>query len=232
MTTDATRANAQTMPISRRTALAVTAAGITAALAGTVDAAPASPIHDLIEAHREAERVFEAAVDVLAEYEARKEDRRELFVPLSIGGAQSAHAGMWLREAQESLREDIGRRYREAINGATRALEKVSPEQSRAAVAALRKAHAHDLRAMRRAIDDEWQRRQANGFAQAYEAYDASNDAERSALLAILGCACASLSEQAIKADYLTAYYERAGIQPEWEHMEALLSSMSSTAGA
>lgn len=232
MTTDATRANAQAMPINRRTALAVTTAGITAAFAGTVDASPASPIHDLIEAHRKAERVLEAAVDVLADYETRKEDRRELFVPLSIGGAQSAHADMWLGDAQQTLREDIGRRYREAIHGATKALEKVSPEQSHAAVAALRKAHARDLRAMRRAIDEEWQRRQANGFAQAHEAYNANSDAEQDALLAVLGCACASLSEQAIKADYLTAYYERAGIQPEWEHMEALLSSMASTAGA
>jgi hypothetical protein len=232
MTTDATRANAQAMPINRRTALAVTTAGITAALSGTSDAAPASPIHNLIEAHREAERVFEAAVDVLAEYENSKEDRRELFVPLSIGGAQSTHAGLWLGEAQQTLREDIGRRYREAVSGATKALEKINPKQARAAVAALRKAHAHDLRAMRRVIGEESQRRQANGFAQAHEAYNASSDAEQDALLAVLGCACASLSEQAIKADYLTAYYERAGIQPEWEHMEALLSSMASTAGA
>jgi len=209
--------------VSRRTAIALTA-GIPAALAGAASvAASATELDLLIEAHKLANIRWLAAADAEEELD-RKLKRPEIYVPLSIGGGQSVHAHHSLRQAQCDLHKDIADRYKRETCRALGMLERVSPELGKQATAALRKAQATDLKAMRRLIREEAERQEASGVAAVVREYREASDAEHEALNAVMSFRCASLDELSKKAAYISNTL--SGCYLDGEQAELLLASM------
>jgi hypothetical protein len=113
MSNDATRANAQAMPTTRRTALALTGAGLAAALSGfAAHAAMPSTIAAKIRAHAAACRAEEDAVDELERLEAAN----------PIPPAKVQYSWLWrgLDDEGNDIREPLYANTEEAID---RALE-------------------------------------------------------------------------------------------------------------
>ena len=207
--------------LSRRTALALTGAGLAAALSTT--AATSSELDRLFEVHRRALQRFEAALDAENEFDQHDAERRELFVPLAIGHTVSLHASRYLRETVNGFRTFIGAQYRDAFKAAS-VMERLSPDLGKQATERLRKAQAHDLRTMRRVIREEQQRREAIGYAACIREWYAACDAEKDALESVLAYRCTTFEQLSVKV----AYDKKALDGCHWEtwQTDAFIGSM------
>lgn len=197
-----------------------------ASAGGTSAACVSRELEGLIEAKHAAYARFEEAIDraTLLEDEHLPKGK-ELFVPLSIGGGQS-HSLHYstLERVEESLRDDIKRRYAEQQQKLT-ALAKVAPDLGKQASAALRKGEQTDLRTLKRLIKEERARRSAVGLEQALEERDAASDAERSSINAVCSYRCASMEEHRIKAEFLMEFCTGKYGDLQAEDIDALLWS-------
>lgn len=210
--------------ISRRSTFAIAGAAIPAMVAGSVvEAAPSSELDALIEAHKQAEARFLAAVELESEWEG-KQETPEIHVALSIGGAQSVHVHHTLQKATADLRNSIATQYRVESQHTSATLQSVSPDLSDQVKAALRKAQANDLRKMRRAIREQQQRWEASGYAAFKREYEGSSDAERDTLNAVLAYRCTTMVEVAKKASYISKALQ--GCIFDHDQVELLLDSM------
>ena len=210
--------------VDRRTAMLGGIALATAAVVPATADAGTGELLALIDAKKAAYAAFLAAIDreQEAEHGYFARCKREILVPLSIGGAQSLYIKS--DDYADHCREEIGKRYAEAehrLDG----LKHASPETAAKAREELRKAHAADLRGLRRIVREEQARRKDFGLEQAKAAWSDANDADRDALTAICGHRCRSFEELRIKAEFLL---ESTGgrfeeLQPD--EVEALLRS-------
>ncbi|QKC86065.1 hypothetical protein EB232_07680 [Mesorhizobium sp. NZP2077] len=237
--------------LNRRTALAVTSAGLISAITVLSTPAKAVPAETapvstellrLIEAKHAAYARFEEAIERATPLEEKYLPKTaELYVPLSIGGGQS-HSLRYseLERVEDDLRGDIKRRYREQASKLV-ALHKVAPDLGKQSAAALRKAEQADLRTLKRLVTQERARRSAVGLEQAINERNEASDAERSALNAVCDYRCTTMEECRVKATFLLEFATgRYGdLQPEdvdallWSFLpvEALESAVKASEG-
>ncbi|UVK43262.1 hypothetical protein BPNPMPFG_005040 [Mesorhizobium sp. AR07] len=229
-------AAAEGMPnLNRRTALAVTSAGIVSAItvlstpAKAVSAEPAgvpAELLALIEAKHAAYTRFIVAIDRATPLEEEYLPKTaEMYVPLSIGGGQSRSLRYSeLERVEDDLRDEIKRRYREQGQKLA-ALHKVAPDLAKQSTAALRKAEQSDLRTLKRLIEEERARRSAVGLEQALQERDAASDAERSSINAVCAYRCTIMEEHRIKAEFLLEFCTGKYGDLQSEDIDALLWS-------
>lgn len=228
MTNDATRAKGEALPaMTRRTALATTGAALAAALSGVAASAAAPAASSLagkIAAHRAAYAAFSASLDRIEEFEGTGDYRRELFVPLRIGGGISHITDDELIGAASRLRDGIADAYARAYRPG--ALERLAPAAMAQANAAFRSAHAEDIRTMRDILRRERERREASGYSDAIRRRDAARDAEAETLIAVASHRCSALAEVAMLGAYLREVAEFTGCCLPTEVQDALLTSL------
>ncbi|MBZ9693571.1 MULTISPECIES: hypothetical protein [unclassified Mesorhizobium] len=180
---------------------AVAAAAALAAVATDRDArageTPIGALTSLMAAKDAAYARFDAAIDRHNEMEEAyfAVNRKELLVPLQIGGAQSLYVTAHdLEECSSDCQIAISKRYANARSFMT-GLE--------VACAALHKAEKADLRSVKKIVKEEHARRVAFGFEQAVVELDASSAADMHALTDVCAYRCTSLEECCTKAEYL-----------------------------
>lgn len=232
------RAAAEGMPnVNRRRLLNLTGAGL--ALAATAmatkpsaAAATSAELEGLIAAKHKAVDDFEDALTATSKLEEAyfQVAQKELFVPLSIGGAQSFNVQSFfahfdIAEHYQDVRKDIGRRYQEQHHKLA-ALTKVAPTTAVEAATALQKAEAHDLRTLRQVLREEVSRRKAAGLWQAKEIEEAASDADMDAFTAICAYRCTTLADVARKAEALAHFLRGSCCEIQDEDLRVLLSSM------
>lgn len=230
------RAAAEGMPtLNRRTALAVTSAGLVSAITVLSSPAKAKPANApsvsdellaLIEAKHAQYARFIAAIDRATELEdAYLPKTAELYVPLSIGGGQSRSLRFSeLKRVEADLRDDIKRRYREQEQKLG-SLGKIAPDLAKQSTAALRKAEQTDLRTLKRLVKEERARRLAAGLEQAIEERNEASDAERDALNAVCAFRCTTMEEHRVKAAFLLEFATGKYGDLQSEDIDALLWS-------
>ncbi|TGR84251.1 hypothetical protein EN866_33445 [Mesorhizobium sp. M2D.F.Ca.ET.223.01.1.1] len=205
----------------------------TAALAATVKPAPASEVSPELERLITAKRVAYAAFDGALEryYETEQayfaSHRKELFVDLSIGGAQSFHPDFDRDLHHHDVRNDIIKRYEDHIRKLT-GLEKVHPVLAKEAADALNSALIKDLRTFRQVLRDEIGRRKAFGLWQAEKDKDAASTADLDAFTAICAYRCTTFADIERKAEVLAHYTGPRFSEIQAEDFQVLLASMLS----
>ncbi|AZO11198.1 hypothetical protein EJ074_20475 [Mesorhizobium sp. M3A.F.Ca.ET.080.04.2.1] len=198
--------------VDRRALLAssaVATAAVAAAVASVRDAHAEGPgvgaLGALIAAKDAALARFNKAMDRNDEMESGyfATNRRELLVPLSIGGAQSLYVTAHdLEECSIACQIEICKRYDEARSRMS-GLTSAAPEVAEQAVAALRKAEKADLRKVQKMIREEHAKRVAFGYGQALVELGEASQADIDALTAVFAYRCGSLEECRTKAEYL-----------------------------
>jgi hypothetical protein len=232
-TTHSTAA-AEIPALSRRGLLAGAAA--TAAMAATVKSAPASEISPelerLIAAKRKAHGAFDDALEAYYEIETAyfKAHRKELFVDLSIGGAQSFHPDFDRDYFHHDVRNDIIKRYEDHIRKLT-GLEKIHPVLAAEAADALNSALIKDLRTFRQVLRDEIGRRKAFGFWQVEEAKEKASRADLDAFTDLCAYRCTNFAELARKAEVIAHYTGPRFAEIQADDFRVLLASMMDEEG-
>ena len=151
------QAAAEGMPnTNRRTALALTATGIVAALGGmatgtTKALANWQTLAAVIDAHKSARAAFNGALDREQETETDyfATHGEEVLIPISIGGAQTFRVRFDLDEAADGCRVDICRTYESALKRLDSL--KLSPELHKPAEQSIKGKLRADLALLRRA---------------------------------------------------------------------------------
>ncbi|RVD31407.1 hypothetical protein [Mesorhizobium sp. M4B.F.Ca.ET.017.02.2.1] len=224
------RAAAEGMPTINRRA-AITAAAAMLAAASTVKAAPAAEIspelEKLIAAKDKACAAFDEALEASYEVEVAyfKAHRKELFVDLSIGGAQSFHPDFDRDFFHHDVRNDIIKRYEDQTRKLV-GLEKINPAIAASAADALNSALIKDLRTFRQVLRDEIGRRRAFGYWQAEEAREEASQADLDAFTDLCAYRCANFAELARKAEVLAHYTGSRFAEIQAEDFQILLTSM------
>ncbi|TIN20171.1 MAG: hypothetical protein E5Y51_03755 [Mesorhizobium sp.] len=232
-TTHSTAA-AEIPALSRRGLLAGAAA--TAAMAATVKPAPASEISPelerLIAAKRKTEVAYDEALEANYKIETAyfKAHRKELFVDLSIGGAQSFHPDFDRDYFHHDVRNEIIKRYEDHIRKLT-GLEKIHPVLAKEAADALYSALIKDLRTFRQVLRDEIGRRKAFGYWQTETATSEASQADLDALTALCAYRCANFAELARKAEVVAHYTGPRFAEIRPEDLKVLLASMMDEEG-
>jgi hypothetical protein len=200
------------MSVTRRNALALTGAGITAALANvaahaSAPAAKTSRLADAIAAHKAAREAFNVAIDEReeAEHQHWETHKRDVIVPLSIGGGQELCLRFDLDLYAGDVRKAIEARYHDAICR-MRPVEKLNPALAAESKTLLEKGRATDLRELERIVREEHAYRATTEMGAKCAANEVANEAEERALVAVCACPCATAQEQAEKAAYLTQF--------------------------
>lgn len=212
------------MSITRRNALALTGAGLTAALVVSTASAASSELETLIEAHRKAWDRFNAALDAENAFDRQDADRRDLSIRTSLGFDITVCADRDLSRTTSEFHHQIAGRYRGEMQRSMNMLKRAAPVIGMEANEALRKAQARDLRAMRQLIRDEHERREAIGYAACIREWQDACDAENDAMEALLLYRCRTPEELARKAAYAGEALKHC-VWQEWQ-TDALLASM------
>lgn len=226
-------ATAEIPAMSRRGLLA--GAAVTA-LAATVKPAPAAEISPelerLIAAKRRSEVAFDDALSAYYEVEPAyfKAHRKELFVDLSIGGAQSFHPDFDRDFFHHHVRNDIIKRYEDHVRKLT-GLEKIHPVLAKEAADALNSALIKDLRTFRQVLRDEIGRRKAFGLWQAEEAKEEASRADLDAFTDLCAYRCTNFAELARKAEVVAHYTGPRFAEIRPEDLKVLLASMMGEEG-
>lgn len=119
----------------------------------------------------------------------------------------------------DDVRKAISSRYADAVTR-LRPIEKLNPALAAEGKALLEQHHAFDLHELERIVRDEMAYRETTDMGAKVKSYDAANDAEERAVLAVCACPCATAEEQAEKAEYLSQFFTEF----EDEHILAILT--------
>jgi hypothetical protein len=227
-------AAAEIPAVSRRGVLcglaAATALAATAKPAPTAETSP--ELERLIAAKRKADTHFNDVLTEVAKIEDAYFDahKKELFVDLSIGGAQSFHVNGFFHPISDyqSVRADIIKRY-EDQHRKLASIAKIAPSVAAEAADALHKAETRDMRTLRQVIRDEIERRKAFGFWQAKEAEDEASQADLDAFTAICAFRCTTVADFARKAEIIA--HETRATEIQSGDFQILLASMMDEEG-
>ncbi|MGI8724690.1 MAG: hypothetical protein ACR2J1_04910 [Methyloceanibacter sp.] len=223
----------QASQMTRRKAMTLVAAAPAAAVLPPIAAATVIPatgvpaekgsseLNQLIKAHRTAYRAFCRAIDreQKMEEDYKKVRDNTILVPCFLTG-DAFELQLGYEFCGERL-EASYTRQRKQLENLTRVFPPDLVEQSLAVIDAKQKENFDVLDRM---FAEEDARREAFGLAPAKRDWEATNDAEQEAALAICAYNCRSFEEAAVKARYLaTAPGLRDGLLDE--HVDALLQS-------
>ncbi|MER8628536.1 hypothetical protein NKH55_02000 [Mesorhizobium opportunistum] len=209
-------------------ASAAMAAASQEARAGGTSAFSVSPeLEALIEAKRAAYAAFNEVLDSNYEIEEAYfgQHKKELFVDLSIGGAQSFHPDFERDFLHQDVRADIVRRYDEQRRKLA-VIEKLDSAVAAQAMAALRAGQAKDLRTFRQVLRDEIGRRKAFGLWQAKEAEDEASTADLDTFTALCAYRCINFAELTRKAEVIAHYTGPKFTEIQADDFNVFLGSM------
>ncbi len=202
--------------ISRR----ALAAGLALApVAGLASAEAPTKIAHLIDAHRSARQAFERVIDDLEEiqdaYDAAHGDGFE--VPSFIGGGCGSRNGL------DRCREWIAGGYKHQ-RANLKCLAQVAPELAEQARKVFDAKEVENMALIDKAFEEEEARKEAFGLAEVQRRWEATNEAECAAALALCSYRCKTMEEARIRAEYIaqTPIIREDG---EGEYIEALLRS-------
>lgn len=189
---------------SRRAALALIAA---TPVAGLPTVSGGDDLAGLVEAHKAAYAAWEAALSRLGAAEEAYLAKREPFkIPVSTGHVLEENAF----SCKADCREQVSGFYAAAAV-ALRTMKRLAPEIAEQYAAALKLAERDNLDLVDRIFAEEEARRDAFGLTAARDVESAAEDAEETALMALLAYPAKSFEEAKRKASYLstTRYSDR-----------------------
>jgi hypothetical protein len=231
MMPNSVQAAAEGMPdANRRTALALTATGIVAALGGmaagvNVSHASWNTLAAVIEAHKAAFKAFDAALTAMwaAEADYFATHPKERLIPLSVGGAVTFCVRFDLDDYAEDCRTRIAKIYAD-LHLKLDAL-KLPPELHAPALQFIRRKMRTDMAALRKAHKAEVASRNAHGYGGAVAASNLADTAEDEALSAVCAYPCTTVAELDMKGRYLLAVTGGRFAELDADDQQALLRS-------
>ncbi|TGT35701.1 hypothetical protein [Mesorhizobium sp. M8A.F.Ca.ET.165.01.1.1] len=206
---------------------AVAAASEQARAGGRSAARVSGELERLIEAKDAAYAAFNAALTVAWEADERYfvKNRKELFVDLSVGGAQSFHPDFERDYFHHDVRNDVIKRYEEHTRKLA-GLEKINPAMAADAKDALNSALIKDLRTFRQVLRGEIAKRKAAGQWQAQQAVRTASQADLDTFTDICAYRCQNDAELARKSSVISYWTGPKFGEMQSEDLQVLLASM------
>ncbi len=160
-----------------------------------------SDLQTLIDAHRAANKNFEAHLDQLANAEDAHEfiHRNELYLAPNLLNGGGYEIGKF---DCDECREMVSRDY-DAQCHRLSTLARVAPDIAEQSRAALDAAKAKNMALIDKAFKEEEARKEASGLAQVQRDCDRANDAEDAAAMALCSYLCKTNEEARIRAQYI-----------------------------